>query len=102
VMIEGSLASSPISLSAGGHDEQPCDVNSSTTARGSASAGRMTATIATMPSAPDHREIQLLPAVGIMLEIGNIHAVITEVAVVEAVVNTFTLRQRIDLAPRDT
>jgi hypothetical protein len=37
-----------------------------------------------------------------MLEIGNIHAVIAEVAVAEAVVNTFTLRQRIDLVPRDT
>jgi hypothetical protein len=47
-------------LSAGGQDEHPCDVNSSTTARGSlASAGRMIATIAHTPSAPDHREIEL-------------------------------------------
>src|SRR6266704_1216896 len=60
-MTEGSLARSPMTLSAGGQDEQPCEVKSSTTARGSASAGRMTATIAQMPSAPDqsapdHRE----------------------------------------------
>src|SRR5579862_2223574 len=33
------LANSPRSLSAGGHDEQPWLVNSSTTARGSAAAG---------------------------------------------------------------
>src|ERR1700731_4196155 len=33
---EGSLASSPISLSAGGHDEQPWLVNNSTTAGGGA------------------------------------------------------------------
>jgi hypothetical protein len=45
--------------SAGGHDEQPCEVNSSTTARGSAWAGRMTAMIAQTPSAPDHRDMQL-------------------------------------------
>ncbi len=50
-----------MTLSAGGQEEQPCEVKSSTTARGSASAGRMTATIAQMPSAPDqsapdHRE----------------------------------------------
>ena len=44
-------------LSAGGHDEHPCEVNSSTTARGSAAtAGRMIAMIAQTPSAPDHRE----------------------------------------------
>src|ERR1700722_1671016 len=57
---EGSLASSPTTLSAGGQDEQPCDVKSSITARGSAAtAGRMTATIAQTPSALDHREIEL-------------------------------------------
>src|ERR1700742_873955 len=62
VMIEGSsLASSPISLSAGGQDEQPCEVNNSTTARGSvALAGRMTATTAQRPNAPDHRDMELL------------------------------------------
>jgi hypothetical protein len=58
-MTDGSLASSPMILSAGGHDEQPCDVKSSTTARGSAWAGRMTATIAQTLSAPDQREIKL-------------------------------------------
>src|SRR5580704_16026009 len=68
-MIEGSFASSPISLSAGGHDEQPCDVNSSTTARGSvACAGRMTATIAQRLSAPDHRDMELLLIVLVILE----------------------------------
>jgi len=46
-------------LEPGGQDEHPCEVNNSTTARGSAWAGRMTATIAQTPSAPDHREIQL-------------------------------------------
>src|SRR6476620_10726265 len=52
-MTLGSLASSPMILSAGGQDEQPCEVNSSTPARGSAAAGRMTAMIAQTPSAPD-------------------------------------------------
>src|ERR1700723_2414637 len=57
---EGSLASSPIILSAGGQEEQPCEVKSSTTARGSAAAaGRTMATIAQTPKAPDHREIEL-------------------------------------------
>src|SRR5580704_5645252 len=56
-MMDGSLASSPMILSAGGQDEQPCEVNSSITARGSAEAGRTTATRAQTPSAPDHREI---------------------------------------------
>ena len=55
----GSLASSPMILSAGGHDEHPCDVNSSTTARGSAWAGAMIATMVQTPSAPDHREKEL-------------------------------------------
>src|ERR1700691_5279058 len=56
----GSLASSPTTLSAGGQDEQPCDVKSSITARGSAAtAGRTTATIAQTPRALDHREIEL-------------------------------------------
>ena len=59
---DGSLASSPMILSAGGHDEQPCEVNSSTTARGSAWAGRMMATIAQTPSAPDQREISYRPS----------------------------------------
>src|ERR1700744_961375 len=68
-MIEGSFASSPISLSAGGHDEQPCEVNNSTTARGSGAwAGRITATIAQRPSAPDHRDIELLLIVLVILE----------------------------------
>src|SRR3569832_792228 len=58
-MIEGSLARSPMTLSAGGQEEQPWEVKSSPTARGSASAGRMTATIAQMPSAPDQRETRL-------------------------------------------
>src|SRR3954451_9662709 len=57
-MTDGSFASSPNTLSAGGQDEQPCEVNSSTTARGSAWAGRMIATMAQTPSAPDHREIK--------------------------------------------
>src|ERR1700722_1659062 len=57
---EGSFANSPITLSAGGQDEQPCDVNNSITARGSAAtAGRTTATIAQTPRALDHREIEL-------------------------------------------
>src|SRR5882757_5207278 len=55
-MTFGSLASSPKTLSAAGHDEHPCEVNNSTTARGSAWAGRTTATTAQTPSAPDHRE----------------------------------------------
>src|ERR1700745_99327 len=46
-------------LSAGGHDEQPCEVKSSTTARGSAWAGRMMAMIAKIPKAPDQREKEL-------------------------------------------
>src|ERR1700761_9335961 len=71
VMIDGSLESSPINLSAGGQDEQPCDVNSSTTARGSAWAGRMTATIAQMPTTPDHREAQLLSDVVAMVKPGT-------------------------------
>src|SRR6185437_11429058 len=58
-MMEGSFASSPMILSAGGQDEQPWEVKSSTTARGSAWAGRMTATIAQIPRAPDQREINL-------------------------------------------
>src|SRR5580704_5292773 len=56
---DGSLASSPMILSAGGHDEHPCDVNSSTTARGSAWAGRPIAATAQIPSAPEKREIRL-------------------------------------------
>src|SRR6266403_78172 len=70
-MTEGSLASSPRILSAGGHDEHPCDVNSSTTARGSAWAGRTMATIAQTPSAPDHREIQLYAIITVILETEN-------------------------------
>src|SRR5438046_6177758 len=56
-MTLGSFASSPMILSAGGQDEHPCEVKSSTTARGSACAGRMIAMMAHTPSAPDHREI---------------------------------------------
>src|SRR3984885_10894872 len=63
---DGSLARSPITLSAGGHDEHPWDVNSSTTARGSAWAGRMTATIAQTPSAPDQSEIRLKAIIVVM------------------------------------
>src|SRR5689334_1628437 len=43
-MIEGSREYSAISLSAGGHDEQPWLVKSSITARGSAPAGCATRT----------------------------------------------------------
>src|SRR3979411_2893471 len=67
-MIAGSLASSPMILSAGGHDEHPCEVNNSTTARGSAWAGRMIATIAQTPSAPDHRETRLWAIIAVILE----------------------------------
>src|SRR5438128_12686559 len=71
----GSLASSPMILSAGGHDEQPCEVNNSTTARGSAWAGRIIATMANTPSAlapsaPDHREIELLAIIAVILRTG--------------------------------
>src|SRR5580704_10092027 len=67
-MTEGSLASSPMILSAGGHDEHPCEVNNSTTARGSAAwAGRMMATIAQTPSAPDHRENRLYAISAVIL-----------------------------------
>src|SRR6266700_360066 len=66
-MTDGSLASSPMILSAGGQDEQPCEVKSSTTARGSAaSAGRMTAMIAHTPSAPDHREKRLWAIIAVI------------------------------------
>src|SRR3979490_2277181 len=62
-----SLASSPRTLSAAGHDEHPCDVNNSTTARGSAWAGRTIATMAQTPSAPDHREIKLWVIVWVII-----------------------------------
>src|ERR1700688_3638703 len=65
---DGSLASSPRILSAGGHDEHPCEVNSPITARGSAWAGRMMATIAHKASAPDHREIKLWAIIAVILE----------------------------------
>src|SRR5271170_1672248 len=69
---EGSLASSPTTLSAGGQDEQPCDVKSSITARGSAAtAGRTTATIAQTPRALDHREIELQAIITVIPEPGN-------------------------------
>src|SRR5579859_5405918 len=70
-MMEGSFASSPMILSAGGQDEQPCEVKSSTTARGSAIAGRMTATIAQTPKTPetpDHFEIELQAIIAVMLK----------------------------------
>src|ERR1700748_354959 len=70
-MTEGSLASSPITLSAGGQDEQPCEVKSSTTARGSAAAGRTMATIAQTPSALANREIKLQAIITAMLRPGN-------------------------------
>jgi hypothetical protein len=74
-MTDGSLASSPMILSAGGQDEQPCDVKSSTTARGSAAvAGRMTATIAQtpkVPKAPDHRDIELQAIITVILKTGG-------------------------------
>src|SRR5947208_216485 len=71
-MTLGSFASSPMILSAGGQDEQPWEVNSSTTARGSAWAGRMTATIAQTPSAPDHREIELWAIIVVILGTANV------------------------------
>src|ERR1700684_4482632 len=70
-MTEGSLASSPIILSAGGQDEQPCEVKSSTTARGSAAAGRTMATTAQTPKAPDHREIELQAVITVILGPGK-------------------------------
>src|ERR1700730_10349864 len=70
-MTDGSLANSPMILSAGGHEEHPCEVNSSTTARGSAWAGRTMATIAQTPSAPDHREIRLKAIIAVILDPGN-------------------------------
>jgi len=54
---EESSASSPMILSAGGHDDQPCEVKSSTTARGSATAGLIITISAQTPIAPDHRDI---------------------------------------------
>src|ERR1700761_4714441 len=64
---DGSLASSPMILSAGGHDEHPCDVNSSTTARGSAACtGRAIAATAQTPSAPDKSEIRLKAIIEVM------------------------------------
>src|SRR6476660_7632133 len=73
-MIDGSLERSPMTWSAGGQEEQPCDVKSSTTARGSASAGRMTATMAQIPSAPDQsapdqRETRLEAIIAVMLNV---------------------------------
>src|ERR1700741_1274478 len=65
-MTSGSLASSPMILSAGGHDEHPCEVKSSTTARGSAWAGRMTAMIATSPRALDQREKELWAIIAVI------------------------------------
>src|SRR4051812_7560418 len=58
-MIEGSLESSPASLSAGGHDEQPWLVNSSTTARGSACSGPAVNAAAT--TASDNATRALIP-----------------------------------------
>src|SRR5579872_432520 len=74
----GSLASSPISLSAGGQDEQPCEVKSSTTARGSAVAGPTAATMAPQtpketPKAPDHRETELTAIIAV-----NFVAILTQ------------------------
>src|SRR5581483_9140468 len=68
----GSLASSPMSLSAGGQDEQPCEVKSSTTARGSAIAGGTTATTAQMlkaldQKAPDRRETGYMATIAVNL-----------------------------------
>src|SRR3954465_12969270 len=51
---DGSLARSPMILSAGGQDEQPCEVNSSTTALGWASALPLAAMAAHTLSAPVH------------------------------------------------
>src|ERR1700761_3779584 len=86
----GSLARSPMIFSAGGQEEHPCDVNSSTTARGSAWAGRMIATIAQTPSAPDHRETQLLIVVVAM---GGNREESAPSPLPRAAVNSFTLRQ---------
>src|SRR3954451_24365470 len=66
----GSLASSPMIWSAGGQDEQPCEVKSSTTARGSAWAGRIIATMAQTPSALDHREIELWAIIAVIVRTG--------------------------------
>src|SRR5581483_8701377 len=76
-IIEGSLARSPMTLSAGGQEEQPWEVKSSTTARGSAWAGRMTATMAQMPSAPDqnapdHRETKLEAIMPVMSKVTQV------------------------------
>src|SRR5579883_1298568 len=65
-MTSGSSASSPMILSAGGQDEQPCEVKSSTTARGSAWAGLMTAMIATSPRALDQREKELWAIIAVI------------------------------------
>src|SRR5579863_115267 len=71
----GSLASSPTTLSAGGQDEQPCDVKSSITARGSAAtAGRTMATIAQTPRALDHREIELQAIITVIPDRGTVIA----------------------------
>jgi hypothetical protein len=59
-------------LSAGGQDEQPCEVKSSTTARGSAAvAGRTIATMAQTPRALDHREIELQAIIAVIPGPGN-------------------------------
>src|SRR3984885_14533762 len=72
---EGSFANSPTTLSAGGQDEQPCDVNNSITARGSAAtAGRTTATIAQTPIALDHREIELQAIITVIPDRGFVVA----------------------------
>src|SRR5689334_10829656 len=78
-MIEGSLERSPMILSAGGQDEQPCEVNNSTTARGSACAGRMMATVAQVLSAsdlsaPDQRETRLEAIIAVMPKVTHRHS----------------------------
>jgi len=54
-------------LSAGGQDEHPCEVNNSTTARGSAWAGRRAAMMANTPSALDQRNIRGRVILALML-----------------------------------
>jgi hypothetical protein len=61
-------------LSAGGQDEHPCEVNNSTTARGSADAEVTNVTMAQALIAPDHRDMPLL-AIIIAATLKTEHAV---------------------------
>ncbi len=61
-MTPGRLINSPMKASAGGHDEQPWLVNSSTTtgADSAASAGTEPATAVTAPAPADARSVRRL------------------------------------------